>query len=58
MSHDLDNNPPLLEALAFALFISMLHLVIHLPLFRTIGVQAEKVTYVLGTVAIHLLGES
>jgi hypothetical protein len=46
-SLDLDNDPPLLEASAFAIFISMVNLVIYLPVLRTIGVQAETVTFVL-----------
>ncbi len=47
LSLDFDGNPPILEASMFAVFVSVLNLVIHLPLLRTIGVEAETSSYVL-----------
>ena len=46
-SQDWDNNPPLVPASTFAVFISMLNLVIHLPQLRTIEVEVESPSFVL-----------
>ena len=45
LSRTLDGNPALLEASGFAAFVSLLNLVTELPLFRTLGVEAETPSY-------------
>lgn len=47
LSLDLDNDPPVIEAVIFAAFISLLNVVISLPIYRQSGVEAESTAYLL-----------
>ena len=44
---DLDTAPPVSDAALFAVFISLVSLVLQVPLFRTLGVEVEGTAYVL-----------